>query len=256
LNKIESRQNKIIIVKSVKTLIILFLVTSLMSCKKRLVEVPDSPYPISKDTFSVETIAEGFVIPYGIAIVSDTEYFITDRIGKLFHYKQGNQIEIKGIPDVKTFGDIGIPAVMHGGLMDVSLHPKFNVNSWIYISYLDIAGFANVSRFKIENNKTTQFQTVFKTRTQNYYGNGMRIVWEDDMHFFLNVGGSVFTTSTNPVLTAQSLEEDSGKIHRLKDDGTIPIDNPIFDGLAKPTTIWSYGHRDSQGLVYDKRSKT
>lgn len=242
--------------KLIKTLIILFLFTCLIGCENTIVKVPVSPYPISEDAFSVDTIADGFVIPYGIAIVSDKEYFITDRIGKLFHFKNEHQIEIQGIPSVKTFGDKGIPAIMHGGLMDVSLHPKFNINSWMYISYLDTDGFAKVSRFKIQNNKTVQFETIFKTRSQNYYGNGMRIVWEDDTHFFLNVGGSVFTTSANPILTAQDLNEDSGKIHRLKDNGDIPADNPIFDGLTEPMTIWSYGHRDSQGLIYDKKSKT
>lgn len=242
--------------KLIKTLVVLFLFTCLIGCENTIVKVPVSPYPISKDSFSVDTITSGFVVPYGIAIVSDEEYFITDRIGKLFHFKDGYQIEIDGIPNVKTFGDKGIPAIIHGGLMDVSIHPRFTENHWVYISYLDIDGHAKVSRCKIQNNKTTQFETIFKTRSQNYYGNGMRIVWEDDTHFFLNIGGSVFTTSANPILTAQDLKEDSGKIHRLEDNGDIPVDNPIFDGLTEPTTIWSYGHRDSQGLIYDKKSKT
>ncbi|MEP0263536.1 PQQ-dependent sugar dehydrogenase [Dokdonia sp.] len=242
--------------KFIKILIILFSFGCLIGCQDTIVEVPISPYPISDDSFSVKTIAEGFVVPYGIAIITDDEYFITDRIGKLFHFKEGLQVEIEGIPEVKTFGDKGIPAIMHGGLMDVSIHPDFATNFWIYISYLDIDGFAKVSRFKIKNNAITQFETIFKTRSQNYYGNGMRIVWEDDTHFFLNVGGSVFTTSENPILISQDLNEDAGKIHRLKDDGTVPSDNPIFDGFTKPTTIWSYGHRDSQGLVYDKENNT
>lgn len=239
-------------VRLLKIVCILFSFGFLISCTNNIVEVPLSPYSISDDSFSVETIAEGFVIPYGVAIVTDNEYYITDRIGKLIHFKDGHQVEIEGIPEVTVFGDQGIPAILHGGLMDVSIHPKFTANSWIYISYLDADGFARVSRFKIENNTTTQFETIFKTRSQNYYGNGMRIVWEDDTHFFLNVGGSVFTTSTNPILISQNLHEDAGKIHRLKEDGSIPDDNPIFDGFTKPTTIWSYGHRDSQGLVYDK----
>ena len=239
-----------------KLLVFLLFISGLTSCENTIVEVPESPYPISEDVFSVDTIAEGFTIPYGIAIVNDDEYFVTDRIGRLIHIKNGNQTEIKGIPEVKLFGDIGIPAVMHGGLMDVSLHPKFETNSWMYISYLDVDGFAKVARFKVVNDEVKQWEGIFKTRTQNYYGNGMRIEWEDDTHFFLNIGGSVFTTSANPILTAQDLNEDSGKIHRLMADGSVPVDNPIFEGFTNPTTIWSYGHRDSQGLVYDQKSKT
>lgn len=238
----------------IKLSTILFIVLSfgcLINCKNTIVKVPVSPYPISNDSFSVETIAEGFIIPYGIAIVTENEYFITDRIGKLFHYKDGHQIEIEGIPKVTVFGDPGIPAIIHGGLMDVSIHPKFTTNPWIYVSYLDSDGFARVSRFKVQNNAVIQLETIFRTRNKNYYGNGMRIVWEDDTHFFLNVGGSTLTTNTNPILISQDLNEDAGKIHRLNDDGSVPDDNPIFDGFTSPITIWSYGHRDVQGLVYD-----
>ena len=236
--------------------VIVYLIGNTFSCKKDTFEggevtVPPSPFTISNDNFSIDTIVEGFTIPYGIAIVSDSEYFITDRVGKFFHFKNNTLTEIGGMPAFSTFGDPGIPAILHGGLMDVSLHPNYSSNSWIYISYLAADGFAKVSRFKIQNNNATSFETIFTTRSVNYYGNGMRIVWEDATHFFLNVGGSTLSTSSNPTLIAQDLNEDAGKIHRLMDDGSIPSDNPIFNGFSSPMSIWSFGHRDVQGLYYD-----
>lgn len=227
-----------------------------MSCNNNLIEVPPSPYPMSNDSFSLDTIAADFTIPYGIAIVEDHEYFITDRIGKMFHFKDGQQTEITGMPEVVTFGTPGLAAIMHGGLMDVSLHPNYPTNPWIYISYLAADGFAKVSRLKVENNAAAPFETIFTTRAQNYSGNGMRIVWQDTTHFFLNIGNSNFSTSANPVLNAQDLNDDAGKIHRLMEDGSIPADNPVFENFTSPTTIWSYGHRDVQGLYFEASSNT
>lgn len=65
--------------KSIKTLFIVLSFGCLISCNSNVIGVPDSPYPISNDSFSLDTIADGFTIPYGIAIVEDNEYFITDR---------------------------------------------------------------------------------------------------------------------------------------------------------------------------------
>lgn len=237
--------------KSIKTLFIVLSFGGLISCNSNVIGVPDSPYPISNDSFSLDTIADGFTIPYGIAIVEDNEYFITDRVGKMFHFKDGNQTEISGTPEVVTFGTPGIPAIMHGGLMDVSIHPNYATNSWVYISYLDTDGLAKVSRLKVQDNKANQLETIFKTKNQNYTGNGMRIVWEDSTHFFLNIGNSDWSTSTNPALYAQDINDDAGKIHRLMEDGSIPADNPIFEKFTSPTTIWSYGHRDVQGLYLE-----
>ncbi|MCX8212441.1 MAG: PQQ-dependent sugar dehydrogenase [Lewinella sp.] len=237
--------------KSIKTLFIVLSFGCLISCNSNVIGVPDSPYPISNDSFSLDTIADGFTIPYGIAIVEDNEYFITDRVGKMFHFKDGNQTEISGTPEVVTFGTPGIPAIMHGGLMDVSIHPNYATNSWVYISYLDTDGLAKVSRLKVQDNKANQLETIFKTKNQNYTGNGMRIVWEDSTHFFLNIGNSDWSTSTNPALYAQDINDDAGKIHRLMEDGSIPADNPIFEKFTSPTTIWSYGHRDVQGLYLE-----
>jgi len=236
--------------KALKSLFFILLFGYFISCSN-IISVPRSPYPISDDMFTTETIAEGFVIPYGLAIMSDTEYYITDRIGKLFHFKDGTQTEINGMPEVVTFGIPGIRAILHGGLMDISLHPNYTNNGWIYISYLASDGLAKVSRFKIQDNIATLFEPIFTTRQTNYTGNGMRIVWENDSHFFLNIGNSDFSTSANPVLYAQDLQSDAGKIHRLLEDGSIPPDNPILKGFTEPQTIWSYGHRDVQGLHYE-----
>jgi aldose sugar dehydrogenase len=242
--------------KIIKILLAILLFGCLIGCKNNIVDVPDSPYPISNDSFSLDTIVQGFVIPYGLAIVEENEYFITDRVGKMYHFKDGNLSEISGVPEVVTFGIPGIPAIMHGGLMDVSIHPNYSTNAWIYISYLGVDGLAKVSRLKIHNNAAVQIETIFTTRSQNYTGNGMRIVWEDETHFFLNVGNSNLSTTSNPVLNAQDLKDDAGKIHRLMDDGNIPTDNPVFEGYESPTTIWSYGHRDVQGLYFNKSSNT
>ncbi len=80
------------------------------------IPVPPSPYPISNDAFSVSTIAEGFAIPYGIAIVEDREYFISDRIGKMFHYMDGTLTEISGVPAV-GLAKIG-EVILMGGIME------------------------------------------------------------------------------------------------------------------------------------------
>lgn len=236
--------------------LLLFLAFGYLASCNNIVRVPESPFPISDDAFSVDTLARGYVIPYGIVLVGNDEYYLTDRIGKMYHLKDGNQTEVSGMPEVATFGTPGIPAIMHGGLMDLSLHPHYVDNSWIYMSYLAADGFAKISRFKVQGNTAIEFENIFTTRTQQYTGNGMRIVWEDDTHFFFGVGNSDFSTQSNPLLYAQDLNDDAGKIHRLRDDGSIPEDNPILEGFTAPTTIWSYGHRDVQGLVLDKSTNT
>ncbi len=234
--------------KLVRIIIALLIIGSTSQCNDGQIKVTKSPYPISNDSFSIDTIAQGFTIPYGIAIINENEYLVTDRVGKMYHIDDGIQTEINGIPEVLTFGVKIEPAIIHGGLMDISLHPNYSRNSWIYISYLGMDSLAKVSRFMLRNNTAINFETIFKTRNTNRTGNGMRIVWQDDKHFYLNIGTS--NLSNKP----QDFHHDSGKIHRLADDGSIPSDNPFFDGFASPTTIWSYGHRDVQGLYYDEVS--
>ena len=238
------------IMKSPERLLVFLLIYCLCSCNTDLVKVPDSPYPISNDVISIDTIAQGFTIPYGIAVLGEKEYFITDRVGKVYHFKEGVQTEITGIPEVLTFRVKIEPAIIHGGLMDISIPPDYSSKPWIYISYLGTDSLAKVARFKLQSHAVTEFEPIFATRNTNRTGNGMRIVWQDNHHFFLNIGTSNLSNAP------QDLQEDAGKIHRLTEDGSIPPDNPVFDGLAAPTTIWSYGHRDVQGLYYEQASRT
>jgi glucose/arabinose dehydrogenase len=115
-------------------------------------------------------------------------------------------------------------------------------------------GIVRVARFQLVDDTITQLETVFATRTEGYYGNGSRIAWQDGSHFFLNIGCSTLSTVSDPILIAQDLGEDWGKIHRIRDDGAVPDDNPVLPGLSEPTTIWSYGHRDAQGLYVDRQT--
>jgi glucose/arabinose dehydrogenase len=236
-------------------IILCFGVTAFGQTIKSEIFIPPSPYPISDDAFSVSTVTEGFSIPYGIAVLNDNEYFVTDRLGKLFHFQHDKLTVVSGVPMVAIVVHTGKAELVHGGLMDISLHPHYATNSWVYFSYISVDCFANVARCKIQNNAISEFQIIFATKNQNVFGNGMRIVWEDDSHFFLNVGGSAFSTKDYPILVSQDLTSEGGKIHRLMDDGSIPSDNPILNGSKSPTTIWTYGHRDVQGLYYDPSIK-
>jgi glucose/arabinose dehydrogenase len=155
----------------------------------------------------------------------------------------GEVTAIAGIPESRTVD-------MFGGLLDVSLHPGFEDNRLVYIAYND-AGFGlAVARFELRDDRARNLEVVHES---NDFSIGSRIAWEDSSHFFLSfgVGGSPY-----PVPGPQDLGSDLGKIHRLTADGGIPPDNPLLPGASAPSTIWSYGHRNPQGLHYDAAQQT
>ncbi|MDF2159010.1 PQQ-dependent sugar dehydrogenase [Algoriphagus sp. CAU 1675] len=238
------------------TLVSIFAV--LVGCKEKetVIDSLDSPYPINEDEFSTDTLTSGFAVPYGLVFLSENDFLISDRVGKLLRFRNGVLGEISGGPEVITFGDPTQPMIVHGGLMDLSLHPQFPQIPWIYVAYFAKDEHGKVARFQLVDNEIVNFEHIFQTRTPGYYGNGMRIVWQDDSHFFLNIGTSNYTTRNEPILVAQDLNEDWGKIHRLNQDGSTPEDNPILEDQTSPTSIYSYGHRDVQGLVFEPSSQT
>ncbi|MGH9889114.1 MAG: PQQ-dependent sugar dehydrogenase, partial [bacterium] len=188
-------------------------------------------------------LASGYWIPDGIAVIGESEFLFADRGGALYHYVSGRVTEVRGLPPSKT-------STVYGGLLDVSLHPSFLNSRLVYIAYDDASYGLAVARFELRDDRAEKLSVI---HTSNKFSIGSRIEWEDPSHFFLSfgVGGDPY-----PDPGPQDLSSDVGKIHRLMADGQIPPDNPILPGASKPSTIWSYGHRNPQGLYYDSLKRT
>ncbi|MBL7714471.1 MAG: PQQ-dependent sugar dehydrogenase [Bdellovibrionales bacterium] len=194
-----------------------------------------------------ERIATGLDNPWGMAFLPDGRALITEKEGQIRILKDGKILpqKVENIPAVYTTGQ--------GGLLDVQVHPK---NGFIYFTYAkpDSAGGGTVlARAKLDSsNRLFDLQEIFKAvptaKTGVHFGS--RIAFDENGYVYVSTG----ERGTKP--NAQDLSNHLGKIIRLHDDGKIPSDNPfVKTPLAKPE-IWSYGHRNVQGLFYDRSKKT
>jgi glucose/arabinose dehydrogenase len=188
-------------------------------------------------------LASGYWIPDGIAVIGEGEFLFADRGGALYHYVGGRVTAVRGLPRSRT-------STIYGGLLDVSLHPSFPTSRLVYIAYNDNSFDLAVARFELRDDRAERLSVIYQS---DEFSIGSRIEWEDPSHFFLSfgVGGDPY-----PAPGPQDLSADVGKIHRLTADGQIPPDNPILPGALKPSIIWSYGHRNPQGLYYDAVKRT
>jgi glucose/arabinose dehydrogenase len=188
-------------------------------------------------------LASGYGITDGIAVIGESEFLFADRAGAVYHYVGGRVSEVRGIPATRM-------STVYGGLLDVSVHPGFAHNRLVYIAYDNNAYDLTVARFELRDDRAENLRVIYQS---DEFSIGSRIEWQDTSHFFLSfgVGGDPY-----PQPGPQDLSADVGKIHRITADGQIPRDNPIFAGTSTPSTIWSYGHRNPQGLHYDVSART
>lgn len=202
----------------------------------------DSKTPEFADV-NVEVVASGFKIPWGIEVISETEFLFTERMGTLYHFENGETKALNGLPRTAT---VEVAGLTYGGYMDVSLHPEFDSNGLVYLAYVNEQYSMVVARFSFRNKAVEDVEVIFDSHA---FSIGSRIAWSDASHFFVTQG---FGGNPYPEPGPQDLTSSGGKIHRLMADGSIPPDNPTFDGATEePTSIWSYGHRDPQGLYYE-----
>ena len=172
---------------------------------------------------------------------------ITEKSGELIHFKNNKKISISGLPEIKVLGQ--------GGLMDIELHPNYKENGWIYLSYAssDDGNGANttIMRGKLENNTLTNKKVLYKARPDSKRGQhfGSRLAFDNDGYLYFSIGDR-----GNRDVNPQNIERDGGKIYRLHDDGRIPVDNPFVKDRNAKKAIYSYGHRNPQGMV--KHPKT
>lgn len=193
--------------------------------------------------YKTEVVVPDLQIPWGMTWLPDGSMLITEIKGKLIHFKDGKKTEISNCPEVVARGQ--------GGFLDVELHPQYKINGWIYFTYSSPEGTEKGSntalmRAKLKNGALTDTQVLYKGTPNTTRGHhfGSRIVFDDAGYVYFTIGdrGEHFV---NP----QDLTKDGGKVYRLKDDGTIPTDNPFYNTPNAKKAIFSYGHRNQQGMV-------
>ena len=196
-----------------------------------------------------ETYAEGFEIPWALEFLPDGRLLVTERQGTIRIVSPDGSVSepIDGVPPVRARGQ--------GGLMDIVLHPDFANNQLVYLSYSepgvgdgdDTIGYTVIDRARLTGLALTDVERVYEVDAEFYsrrgHHFGSRIVFDADGFLYFTIGDR----GQRPL--AQSVETPNGKVHRLHDDGRIPADNPFAEQPGAITSIWSYGHRNPQGMA-------
>jgi len=204
----------------------------------------------SSELYQANVVTEGIKVPWGMAQLNHHDILVTDRSGQLRLVRDGKlqAQEISGLPEIDARGQ--------GGLLDVVLHPQFEQNNWIYITYSSPEGKGsgsntalmraelNLKAMRLEN-QTVLYKGEDNTTKGQHFGS--RIVFDDHGYVYFSIGDRG-ARDVKP----QSLALDGGKIYRLHEDGRIPTDNPFVDSAKFPeakAATYSYGHRNPQGLA-------
>jgi len=246
------------------TMTVLFLGISLGSCGPEAQE-SQSDVVISRGeaspTEGVElvTLISGLENPWGMTWLPDGSMLVTERPGRLWRVTGGERADtpITGLPQVLAFGQ--------GGLLDVAAHPDFATNNWVYFTYAAGSQQSNgtqVARGVLDGNALRDVEVIYKVEDLKPSGQhfGSRLLWLNDGTLLVSIGDG----GNPPVsvggelirLRAQDVSRATGKILRMNDDGSAPADNPFADDPGAAPYVWSYGHRNVQGLAINQATGT
>ena len=196
-----------------------------------------------KMPFTAELLIDEIPVPWGMTFLPDGSMLVTEISGDLIHFKDGRKTMVANVPEVYKRGQ--------GGLLDIATHPDYENNGWLYISYAmeegeQKGGHTALMRAKFKENALTENELLYKATPNTTKGQhfGSRIAFDEDGYLFLSIGERG-ERDTNP----QDLSRDGGKIYRFNADGSIPDDNPFVGTDGAKTAIYSYGHRNPQGLA-------
>lgn len=201
--------------------------------------------------FRVVTVAEGLVVPWGMAFLPGGDILVTERPGRLRIIRDGKLLPdpVPGVPAVRAEGQ--------GGLLDVALHPDFANNRLVYLSYSKpnadgTQSTTAVGRGRLENDRLVDFQDVFVaekwSQGRGHYGS--RLAFDGKGYLFITLGDrQVPPTGDLEKHPAQDLTNHYGAVVRLHDDGRVPADNPFVGQAGALPETWTYGHRNGQGLA-------
>ncbi len=199
--------------------------------------------------YQLVTVVEGLIQPWSVAFLPGGDMLITERPGRLRIVRQGKLLPqpVEGVPAVLFQGQ--------GGLLEVSPHPNFASNRWLYLTYSKPnpdgkTGTTALVRGRFENDRLTGVTQLFESVSQGRGHYGGKIAFDKNGFLFLSLGDrQVPPEGTLEAHPAQDLSNHHGKMIRLHDDGKVPADNPFVNRPGAKPEIWSYGHRNIQGMA-------
>ena len=225
----------------ISTTVLFFLL--LIACQSHGQYTLKSISKPAKELYKLELIVGDLANPWGMAFLPDGSILISEKSGTLILFKEGERKRISNPPKSVVIGQ--------GGLMDIELHPNYEENGWIYFTYASDEGEGRgantaIMRAKLQKNSLKEHEVLYKAspNTDAFAHWGSRIEFDRNGYVYFSIGDR-FKRDENP----QNIQKDGGKIYRLKDDGTVPEDNPFYAVEGAKKAIYSYGHRNPQGMA-------
>ncbi len=202
--------------------------------------------------YKVETISERLGVTWGMVFLNPDKIFFTERAGKIgiLVPSSGEINYLQGGPKVRASGQ--------GGLLDVAVRPGYKTDDWIYFTYSKpikgkgpVRSATTLARAVLKGKQLVKLEDVLVTKSvsNSDYHFGSRITFDEKGYLFFSIGDRGHRPNS------QDLNTHSGSILRLKMDGSVPDNNPFVNQNDALPEIWSYGHRNPQGLFYDMQKK-
>ncbi len=223
-------------INSLVVIVLLYVLSTLSSAQEN--------YQSEDYKFKLALIAEKLERPWGLAFLPNGDLLVTERVGRLRIIRQGSldPKSIEGLPE-------NIYVAGQGGLLDVALHPNYENNQLVYLSYAggDKGGAGTeVARARFNGTALENIETIFavhpKTKGKLHYGS--RLVFASDGTLFITTGDRYVHLHE-----AQDASNHLGTVIRINDDGSIPSNNPFVEHATHQAEIYTYGHRNVQGIT-------
>ncbi|SDG58081.1 PQQ-dependent sugar dehydrogenase [Psychroflexus sediminis] len=195
-----------------------------------------------ENDYEHEVIIDAIDIAWGLDFFKDGSFLATSKEGQVYYHKNGETTKVAEIPNVYNRGQ--------GGLLDLKIHPEYPEKPWVYMSHASTlgeeeGGHTALVRAPFTDGKMGEIELLYKASPNTTKGVhfGSRLQFDREGYLYMSIGERG-AREVNP----QDITRDGGKIYRFNDDGSIPEDNPFYILENAKKAIYSYGHRNPQGM--------